>query len=468
MNLWYRYTSPATKWVAALPSLGNLLLYFPHSAGDTYKRTLAIDRAAEETCRECENTLYRPKVFISAPDNLMVIQPSTGKPAQLSLRILAQSQLRTSVCVSDNTLIAEHQGQNTPASLASRRVESRSCKGLCAKRRATVDIFWNKQSVSATLLRPLDLYCREVKQQRAELQVGKPLIRTCFMKTKKAGNALLIAVCALVFMAVCAGCSSGGTTPADDLTMSGVTNAAEYVDMYYFYEELCGSCTADAVEAFYSILREKVPYEEREQYPHRLHTNNVYEQQGRPIWEQVTDAMGLDRESLQMPLLIVGGRAFQGHENIANNIREAFLTACEDMFVYKRVYNPATRKTGKQLFDDYAIDPDHVTLVYYYRITCSECAKTKPLIDELPASIMVNGENVPLDIIRINTRSGNNGDRIAAFFEAYNVPDEDRRVPIVFFSDSYLVGVDSIKAGIFDKLAEVPETWRPLIPKTVK
>ncbi|MDR2419164.1 MAG: hypothetical protein LBD79_08930 [Treponema sp.] len=285
------------------------------------------------------------------------------------------------------------------------------------------------------------------------------------MKTKNTETTFAIAAFALVFMAACA---SGGTTPAPDLTRSSNTDAAEYVDMYYFYEELCGSCTEDAEEAFYSILRDKVPYEEREQYPHRLHIINVYEQHGRPVWEQVTEDMGLDRGSLQMPLLIVGGRVFQGHENIANNIREAFLTACEDMFVYKQVYNPATRKTGKQLFDDYTIDPNHVTLVYYYRITCPECAKTKPLIDELPVSVTVNGENLPLDIIRINTRSGNNGDRIAAFFETYNVPDQDRKVPIVFFSDSYLVGVDSIKAGIYGKLTEGPGTWPPLIPKTIK
>lgn len=281
------------------------------------------------------------------------------------------------------------------------------------------------------------------------------------MKTKKTRNALAIAVSALVSL-LCASCASNGT-PAPTITMSGATDA--YVDMYYFYEELCGSCSDDATEAFYSILNERVPYEELEQYPHRVHTINVYEQQGRPVWEQVTDEMGLDRGALQTPLLIVGGRVFQGHENIANNIREAFLTACEDMFVYKRVYNPATRKTGEQLFDDYAIDPDHVTLVYYYRITCPECAKVKPLIDTLPASVMVNGEQVPLDIIRINTRSGNNGDRIAAFFEAYNVPDTDRMVPIVFFSDSYFVGVDAIKAGISSKLAEVPGTWRLLRPK---
>ena len=285
------------------------------------------------------------------------------------------------------------------------------------------------------------------------------------MKPKKRTNTG--AVYALVFMAawVCAACVSGGSTPTPDLTMPDAADAAEYVDMYYFYEELCSSCTADAIEAFYSMLRENVPYEEREQYPHRLHTINVYEQQGRPVWEQVTNDMGLDLQSLQMPVLIVGGRVFQGHENIANNIREAFLTAGEDMFVYKQVYNPATRKTGKQLFDDYAIDTNHVTLVYYYRITCPECAKIKPLIDELPASVTVNSENVPLDIIRINTRSGNNGDRIAAFFEAYNVPDKDRKVPIVFFSDSYLVGADSIKAGISSKLAEGPGTWPPLIPK---
>ncbi|MDR2419165.1 MAG: glycoside hydrolase family 95 protein [Treponema sp.] len=94
-------------WTQAYMPLGDLLLDFPHSAGDKYKRTLDMDRAVAETCYEYEGTSYRREVFVSAPDDLMVIRLSANKPAQLSLRIQVQSQLRASVHVNDNTLIME-------------------------------------------------------------------------------------------------------------------------------------------------------------------------------------------------------------------------------------------------------------------------------------------------------------------------------------------------------------------------
>jgi hypothetical protein len=137
------------------------------------------------------------------------------------------------------------------------------------------------------------------------------------------------------------------------------------------------------------------------------------------------------------------------------------LTAGEDLFVNKRVYNPGKKKTGKELFDDYRTRPGHLSLVYFYRITCEECGKVTPLIDSLPGNIKVEGRALPLDIIRINTRSGNNAERIAAFFERYQVPDEDRMVPIVFLADTYLAGHEAIAAGLVPRL-ETPSRFNRL------
>jgi len=83
-------------------------------------------------------------------------------------------------------------------------------------------------------------------------------------------------------------------------------------------------------------------------------------------------------------------------------------------------------------------------------------------VDALPKTVNIDGKEWPLDIIRINTRSGNNGDRIAAFFETWQVPDSDRMVPIIFFSDSYLAGVDAIKNNLAQYLSEIPKPWRLL------
>ncbi|MDR3166664.1 MAG: hypothetical protein LBT93_01865, partial [Treponema sp.] len=175
----------------------------------------------------------------------------------------------------------------------------------------------------------------------------------------------------------------------------------------------------------------------------------------------IIDSLGLDGNTLELPLLIAGGRIFSGNERIAQNLREALLTAGEDLFVHKRVYNPKEKKTGDRLFADYRIRPDHLSLVYFYRITCEECGKVTPFIDSLPGNVTVEGTAVPLDIIRINTRSGNNSERIAAFFEQYQVPDEDRVVPIVFLADTYLAGYAAITAGLVPAL-ETPVRFNQL------
>ena len=242
---------------------------------------------------------------------------------------------------------------------------------------------------------------------------------------------------------------------------STVSSSTEKIIGYFFYEELCGICREDE-DKFISILQEKLPLAERDQYPNSFQTINIYGTSGRNDYIRITDELGLDRGMLQTPFLVLGGRVFQGYDSISANIREAYLTAAEDLYVYHRPYSPRTRKTGDNLFDDYSVNPDHVTMVYFYRITCLECAEVTPLIDGLPKTVLVNGKSQTLDIIRINTRSGNNGERVAAFFEAWQVPDKDRMVPIVFFSDSYLAGIDAISSGINQRLSAPPKPWRLL------
>lgn len=77
--------------------------------------------------------------------------------------------------------------------------------------------------------------------------------------------------------------------------------------------------------------------------------------------------------------------------------------------------------------------------VYFYRLDCDECAETSPIIDAASESAFT--------AIRLNTRApGNNRERIYAFFDAYNVPDNRRMVPIIFLPDTYLSGEDEIRS----------------------
>jgi hypothetical protein len=219
----------------------------------------------------------------------------------------------------------------------------------------------------------------------------------------------------------------------------------EKIEMYFFYEEVCGSC--DGTEEFRKISSEQLG-DIYETYAYTTYKINLFERGGMDKYKQVCAEYGFDIEQLELPVFIAGGKVYQGLDNIEKNIREAYLTAGEDLFINQTVYNPQHKKTGEELFDGYMADPMHVTAVYFYRVICGECAEAKPYVDGLPESVRINGKQIPVDIVRINTRSGNNGDRVLAFFDAYDVPDEDRMVPIVFTAAGYYAGADAIKEGL--------------------
>jgi thiol-disulfide isomerase/thioredoxin len=231
-------------------------------------------------------------------------------------------------------------------------------------------------------------------------------------------------------------------------------NLPERAELFFFYEQSCEICN-DLTE-FYALILEKITQEDRKLFPYIIYTINTFDAEGRKTYERVTNAAGFDRTLLQVPLLLGGGRVFQGMSSISDNLEEAFLTAGEDIFTYHRFYIPALRKTGGNLFADYSINPNHTTFVYFYRTVCPYCAKVAPLINGLPGTVEVDGNQIPLDIIKINTRSGNNNERINAFFDLYQVPDADRKVPIIFLANGYLAGVDPISANLTEKLSSGP------------
>ena len=246
---------------------------------------------------------------------------------------------------------------------------------------------------------------------------------------------------------------SAAETDPYSVSLEGKT-LPDKVELFYFYEQSCEVC--DELDEFYRILSEHLPHELRDQTPHLIYTINTFSIEGRKTYEKLTGAMGLDRSLLQVPLLVAGGRIFQGNETIANNIREAFLTAAEDLFVNQKFYNPALKKSGPRLFEDYPLNPSHITLVYFYRIVCPYCEEANPVINSLPQTLTLDGRQIPLDIIRINTRSGNNNERVMAFFDHYQVPNEDRKVPIVFLAGTYLSGPEAIGAELLTRLSTPP------------
>ncbi|GHT60107.1 hypothetical protein FACS1894109_17240 [Spirochaetia bacterium] len=199
------------------------------------------------------------------------------------------------------------------------------------------------------------------------------------------------------------------------------------LDIYYFYEELCASCEAspEGSLAQFTAIAERALEEVRGAYPYTLHTINIYNSGSRSLFERICAEAALDTSRIELPILVSGARSYVGLSEIEDGLRELYLSSGETAFglLYTAVF----------------ADPARPAFVYFYRLDCDECAATTPLIDAVAQSAFT--------AIRLNTRApGNNRERIYAFFDAYNVPDDRRMVPIIFLHDTYLAGEDEIRS----------------------
>ena len=212
------------------------------------------------------------------------------------------------------------------------------------------------------------------------------------------------------------------------------------VEIYFFYSEENGDIE------FLRFTSGYLDGELGERYPHALFTIDINSRAGRRTFRELSnELLGMNSEYLAVPVMIMNGTAYQGIANIKQDFKEAFLTAGHDFFVNGHIFNPRYQLSGEELFAGFQANPGHVTVVYFYRLICPTYEKLESIIEAyLPETLEIDGRTVPVDLIRINTRSGNNQERVTAFLDAYGVPDEKRMVPIMFTASGYYVFLENI------------------------
>lgn len=229
----------------------------------------------------------------------------------------------------------------------------------------------------------------------------------------------------------------------------------ESIEINFFYNEPCGACH-DQINGFYDMFNTQLE-DVKDKYLYDLQAYNVFQASASDKMYTVLEGLGYPEElisSLTYPILTINGKAYLGTDSIQESLREAFLTAGEDLFENGRgVYDPLEERTVAQQLEDYPLEKGSATVVYFYRLTCEECIQTEEeFMDSLPEQVEADGKSYPLQVVRINTRSGSNNEILQAFFEAYQVPEEDQMVPIAFTSQGYLAGYEDITQNLLPQL----------------
>lgn len=126
----------------------------------------------------------------------------------------------------------------------------------------------------------------------------------------------------------------------------------ENVEIHFFYNQPCASC--DGTKELFEIVSEELD-DVSDLYPYMVSVYNVFRKEDAQIRDSELKKLGFQEElagSLTYPIMTVNGNIYFGTDSIRSSIREAYLTAGEDLFVYGRgVYDPTKNETLKQQLD---------------------------------------------------------------------------------------------------------------------
>lgn len=192
----------------------------------------------------------------------------------------------------------------------------------------------------------------------------------------------------------------------------------ESIEINFFYNEPCGACH-DQINDFYDMFNTQLE-DVKDKYPYDLQAYNVFQASASDKMYTVLEGLGYPEElisSLTYPILTINGKAYLG-DRLHPGVAAGGVPHRRGGLVRKRprrVRPPGGAHRGPAA-GGLPLEKGSATVVYFYRLTCEECIQTEEeFMDTLPEQVEVDGKSYPLQVVRINTRSGSNNEILQAF-----------------------------------------------------
>lgn len=237
------------------------------------------------------------------------------------------------------------------------------------------------------------------------------------------------------------------------LTFFGCSAKSKPVKLYYYYFNACGAC--DEGGKFLQTASSALKGIESSKYD--IIMINVFKEASPESLRLFLKSNDLQAEDISYPMLISGNNYIMGLENIEKNMRGLLLNS-----IYNRSFSreqgssePATNSLDwASGFNGIkgAADKNSSYFVYFNTSSCSDCNKTRDFLETLSDGYKLNigGKTVnsPLVIEHKNITQENNLVLLQSLFEYFNVPEDNREVPVMFYSKGYISGYDNIKNNV--------------------
>ena len=196
----------------------------------------------------------------------------------------------------------------------------------------------------------------------------------------------------------------------------------------YFYFNACSACQKD--KEFYDLFNGKIN-DVKEDVNVSLNMYNAFAGQGESILQDYCKKFWIDREKLITPAIFINGSYIDGDAEIESKLREVFLSE-------KQI-----------LLENTDIDSE----IYYFSISsCSDCSDVQSFLDSLDKTYTVNidgkEELSKVSISKFDVGEENSLKLVKRLFDSYDVPENDRSVPIIFLKNGYLSGKKEIMENL--------------------
>ena len=218
----------------------------------------------------------------------------------------------------------------------------------------------------------------------------------------------------------------------------------ETLHVYFYHETTCGSC--DGTSEFFDIFNAQVG-DVKEDYLYDVQTVNTFKEGGTERLEEHLKTIGKSRADISLPCVIIGQEVLCGLPEIESGIRALFLQYAKtpsSTYVDLPEEGAEAQESDKDVFADVEVPKDSAYLCGFVTLSCHDCEQAEAYYETLPETVQIDGKEYPLVIQLFNIAEPEGLEKIRAMFTAYEVPEEDQLVPIVFYKGGYIAGASNI------------------------
>ena len=224
------------------------------------------------------------------------------------------------------------------------------------------------------------------------------------------------------------------------------------IEVQYFYMSPCESCRDG--EKFLDFFEETVSgiKDGPDSSEFKVPVINTFKSEDSFV--EICDKLGIPSEKRTLPMVVIGDQYIQGQQVIEEELGQFIQDAAADRRQEENSNSLQEEKTenstdpvqderGKPLYaEDY--NPEDAHFVYFYTATCSDCTRTLNFFEKL--AIEYSAEDVSIEYKYI--LDPQILDEWKRYAEIYDLPEEHRSTPIIFYRDGYLHGYQAIQDEI--------------------